>query len=142
VPWEVFKEFREDRCDPRRTQAGLPTIKRWLRDYAVGSGSGRALEDLVQRCREHDMTVILVAPPVAEAHRSLYSPEIDFAFLCRVVDVSRRYGCQFVDYRARIPDRLFRDNHHLRQPGGQRFSRLLEQEVLLAAWLERQELAQ
>ena len=70
----------------------------------------------------------------------MYTPEIDHAFLCRVVDVSRRFDCRFVDYRARIPDDYFLDNHHLHRTGGQYFSRLLAQEVLAPAWLERGEL--
>jgi hypothetical protein len=139
VPWEIFKELRDDRHDPWRMQAGLPAIRRWLQDYHIGGGSGRALDELVQRCRDQGMTVILVGVPVAEGHRALYTPEINEAFLNRVTSVARRHGARFVDYRDRLPDELFRDNHHLRQCGGEEFSRLLTQEVLVPAWMERRE---
>lgn len=141
VPWEVFMELDQQVANPAKTSAGLPVIRRWLKNYSVGGGAGRALERLVQRCREEEVQVILVGVPVTEAHRALYTPEIDHAFLARLVDVSRRYHCRFVDYRGRIPDDYFLDNHHLHRSGGYYFSKLLAQETLAPVLLERREMA-
>jgi|GEM_PF-2600780 len=139
VPWEVFKEMRDDRHDPERLRIGLAAIKRWLSNYRVGGSANRALEGLLARCRQEGCQVILVGVPLAQGHRALYTPAIEQAFVGHMTDVCRRHGCRFVDYRARIPDEMFRDNHHLRRCGGEEFSRLLTQEVLLPAWMERQE---
>jgi hypothetical protein len=138
VPWEVFQELASDRHDPARIEAGLPAIRRWLKNYQPGGSAARSLENLLTLAQDHGAEVILVGVPVAEAHRRLYTDEIETAFLDHVRSVCDRRGCLFVDYRHRIPDPLFQDNHHLTRAGGSLFSRLLTEEVLLPTWRQRQ----
>ncbi len=138
VPWEVFQELASDRHDPARIEAGLPAIRRWLKDYRPGGSAARSLERLLTLAKDHGAEVILVGVPVAEAHRRLYTPQIEQAFLEHIQSVCSRRRCLFVDYRHRIPDELFQDNHHLTRAGGTLFSRLLTEEVLLPTWRQRQ----
>lgn len=138
VPWEVFQELASDRHDPARIEAGLPAIRRWLKDYQPGGSAARSLERLLTLAQDHGAEVILVGVPVAEAHRRLYTPPIEQAFEAHIQSVCHRRNCLFVDYRHRIPDELFQDNHHLTRAGGSLFSRLLTQEVLLPMWRQRQ----
>lgn len=137
VPWEVFKELAPDRHDPGRIEAGLPAIRRWLRNYEPGGCSGRSLERMLALASQRGMTVILVGVPVAEAHRRLYTPEIEEAFQSYLRSLCERHDCLFVDYRHRIPDALFQDNHHLTRAGGTAFSHMLAEEVLLPIWRQR-----
>ena len=75
VPWEVFMELDQQVANPAKTSAGLPAVRRALKDYGVGGGSARALERLVKRCRERDIQVVLVGVPVTEAHRACTHPK-------------------------------------------------------------------
>ena len=136
VPWEVFMSMNGPPAPPVRTQAGLHVIRRWLRHYEVGGSAAASLQSLVRRCRHADIDVVLVGVPVTKAHRNLYSPAIDHAFLAHVRSIARRYQCRFVDFRAAVPDSMFLDNHHVLPTGGIRFSRLLTTEVLLPMWTE------
>jgi hypothetical protein len=116
------------------TLAGVDQPYRWLRHYHIGGTSGAALERIVQRCREHDIEPILVGVPVTLAHRQAYTPPIEAAYLQHMRAVARRHGCVFVDYRDRLPDALFLDNHHVLPEGGWYFTRQLTREVLAPAW--------
>jgi hypothetical protein len=107
-----------------------------LADYRVGGTSSLALERLVRRCRAHGMTVVLVAPPVAGVQRLLYTPEIEEVFLRYVGDLVRTYQCQFVDYRARLDDSLFYDNHHVQSAGAKIFSRELTRDVVVPSYID------
>jgi hypothetical protein len=122
---------------PVRIQNQLGCFRKWLRDYRVGGHSVSAFERLVARCRENDVAVVLVAPPLCSQHCRLYSPTTEAAFLDYVGHAAKRHGCQFVDYRGRLPDDMFQDCHHVAWEGGQTFSRQLASEVLAQAWLAR-----
>jgi hypothetical protein len=137
VPWEVFLGMNKTSKDaPFRTQSGLPAIRRWLQNYQVGGTAAMACERLLDRCQAHGVAAILVGVPVTRAHRELYGPEIDAAFLAYVNDLCSRRGCRFEDYRAEVPDHLFLDNHHVLREGGLYFSKRLTDEVLLPVWKE------
>jgi hypothetical protein len=82
------------------------------------------------------MTVVLVAPPVSSAQRALYTPEIEAVFWEYVRQLGKTYQCRFIDYRARLGDDLFSDNHHVLPPGGKTFTRVLTREVLVPCWRE------
>jgi hypothetical protein len=140
VPWEVFKELTDDRHDPDRIQAGLPAIRRWLRNYRIGGSAADALDSILRAAKNEGIQVVLVGVPVAKAHRDLYEPAIEQAFMQHMNLVCKRFDCIFVDYRDRIPDELFLDNHHLTRAGGSAFSQLLAEEVLIPLW-QRQTIA-
>ena len=112
------------------TLRGLRQTRKWLRHYHPDGGAARALEHVVARCHETGTRVVLVGVPVSSWVRALYSPEIERAFLDQIERIGRRYGAEFLDCRARIPDPFFKDHHHLNVRGGTVFARMLVDEVL------------
>lgn len=113
------------------TLIGLRQPRRWLRHYRPDGGEARCLERLLAHCHERGIPVVLVGMPVTSWVRDLYTPEVERAFGNVIDRVSRSYGTEFVDYRGRVTDDLFKDHHHLTQRGGALFSRTLADEVLV-----------
>ena len=116
------------------TLFGLRETRKWLRRYRVDGGAARALERVLARCHDAGIRVALVGVPVSSWVRELYTPEIERTFGAYIDRVSGRYGAEFVDYRAKVPDRFFRDHHHLNRRGSELFVRLLVAEVLAPRW--------
>jgi hypothetical protein len=117
---------------PRRVAATLRGVRqtaRWLRHYRPDGAAALALDDVVARCREAGVPLVLVGVPVSSRVRALYTPEVERAF-ADVVERARRGGAEFVDYRATVPDRLFADHHHLNDRGSTVFAQTLAREVL------------
>jgi hypothetical protein len=116
----------------RRLREGGLAARRWLRDYKIGGHGPAALERVISRCRKEGIGVILVAPPLAAAHRVEYLPPIEAAFRAHVERLARGHGCHFVDARDWLPDHLFRDASHIDIPEGTlAFSGMLTRRVLV-----------
>jgi hypothetical protein len=132
IPWDrkIRDLTGEDLPPEQRKSLWIPMIREWLKEYRVGGTAADSLERVLERCRRERIKVFLVAPPVTEEHRALYTPEIQEAFLALMSSVQRHHGCTFLDYRARVPDHLFIDNHHVQPEGGEHFSQALTLEVL------------
>src|SRR5262249_25279153 len=122
------KSRRTNATSLERTQSGVSQVHQWLRHYAVGSSATTSLESLLKLCQQQGMQAVLIAPPVTQAHRQAYTPQIDAAFLAHVHQLAETYHCPFVDYRKEVPDRMFLDNHHLLAEGGVYFSKRLARE--------------
>lgn len=137
IPWDHLVQQHLAPMEPdlaQRTQAGLHAVQRCLRGYSAGGNSGQALERILRRCRGLGIEPVLIGVPLAQAHRDLYSPEIERAFQDYLQMVCNKYGCRFVDYRATLPDGLFVDNHHVGFPGRMHLSRKLATELLWPLW--------
>jgi hypothetical protein len=118
---------------PRRqpnaaTLSGLRQTRSWLRDFRLG-GEARALERFLARARAAAIRIVLVGVPVSSWVRELYTPDVERAFR-DYMDRLGRHGGEFVDSRARMPDRFFSDHHHLNARGGSLFAHVLASEVL------------
>jgi hypothetical protein len=113
---------------------GLARIREWLADYQVGGGACVALERLLCRCRDHGAAVVLVAPPVCAAQRTLYSPEIEAAFRAYVWTLEATYQCAFLDYRGCLPDSQFFDNQHVFADGSMAFTAAVTKDVVAPSW--------
>jgi len=135
--WEQWMAARS--ADPTRESIpqALRGFGRQLQNYRVGGGPARALEGIVRRCREHDISVVLMATPVCSDQRRFYTPEIDAAFVSYLRPIVEDYDCQFVDYRDRLPDALLIDNHHATCDGGEVVSGQFVEELLAPVWLAR-----
>jgi hypothetical protein len=121
-----------------RTEAGLDNIRRWLKHYRVGGAAAASLERIMQSCEKDGIPVLLVGVPVTVAHRNLYRPDIETAFLQHMRQVTQSHPhTRFLDLRAAIPDVGFSDNHHLTPDGAKQFSRLLTDKALLPQLRER-----
>ena len=113
------------------SQCGACLPQKWLRHYRIsGSASADALERVLRKCHEQGIEVLLVGVPVTQPHRATYTADIDREYFAYVATLTDKFGCRFVDYRDRLPDSLFTDNHHLSPVGGFSFSRLLAFEQL------------
>jgi hypothetical protein len=113
-------------------------VRRWLRHYRISGGNAEALERMLRLCRQKQIEVILLGVPVTTPHREVYTSEINAVYLAYLDCLCQTHGCRFVDYRARVPDSLFVDTHHLGPKGGLFFSRLLTYEVLAPFWRAQQ----
>lgn len=125
-----------------RTEAGLDNIRRWLKQYRVGGAAAASLEHIIQSCKQDGIPVLLVGVPVTAAHRRLYRPEVETAFLQHMRQVTQSHpNTHFVDLRAAVPDVGFTDNHHLTAEGAKQFSRILTETALLPELRHRQALS-
>ncbi len=114
---------------------GLRTQRDWLENYEVGGLTCESLERLLERCAQHHVRVLLVAPPVTSEQRALYTPQIETLYQDCLQQYHRKYGCRYVDCRDQLPDACFYDNHHVRIPDGSApFCQRLTQEVLAPEW--------
>jgi hypothetical protein len=111
------------------TLAGVRQTRKWLRRYRADGRAAQHLERLVVRCRDAGVAIVLVGVPVSSRIRALYTPDVERAF-GEVVERARRSGAEFLDYRARVPDALFKDHHHLNARGSTFFASLLASEVI------------
>jgi hypothetical protein len=123
-PERPEEEFR------RRAGRGARHIRKWLRGYEISGLAAESLDRLLDRCRDHGIQVILVVPPVTSIQRVEYTPDIESAFRAYVAGLTKRRGLRTLDFRARLPDDLFVDNHHTSAEGARTFSRMLAREAV------------
>jgi hypothetical protein len=119
------------------TQDDIRLFRHWLARYEIGGTAAADLERLLQRCRDHQITPVLVALPLASGYRELYTPHVNEAFAAYMASVARKYACRFVDYRTLFPDRYFFDHTHLLPDGSRILTQILVRDVLIPAWQER-----
>jgi hypothetical protein len=113
-----------------RTMHGAALVPGWLKRYRIGGTTAATLDRLLARCGEHGIDVVLVAPPLTAAHRRAYTAEIEGEFQTHVRRLTQAHQFRFVDYRTRLVDSFFLDNHHLLPEGGERFCAMLVRDVL------------
>lgn len=118
------------------TQIGLREVHRWLSNYSAGGNAGAALERILQSCQANGITPILVGVPLSKPHRDCYVRPIEESYQAYVKKITAKYGCRYVEYRDRMPDDLFLDNHHAGIQGSLFFSRIFADEVLIPWWNE------
>jgi hypothetical protein len=94
------------------------TLRPWLTPYRIDGPEPAALERFLGRCRAEGIGVVLLGIPVTSAHRAEYTPEIRAAYGAYLDRVCRESGCRFVDASDWVPDRLFMDGGHVRDPDG------------------------
>jgi hypothetical protein len=106
------------------------TARRRLRQFKVGGRTAQALESVVRRLRAGGANVLLIAAPVPRDYRKEYHADIDTQFVVYMNQLSRTYGADFYDYRARIPDNFFQGRYYMTEEGSLYFSGLIAKEVL------------
>jgi hypothetical protein len=141
VPWEEYMARAKNKgVEPSKlTQAEIPFVQNWLRDYHIANGrAAQALDRVLTQCKEYHIDVVLIAIPVAAEQRKLYEPPIEAEFQSHLQQVTAKFGCRWLDYRSRIDNQLFQDNHHLMLEGAKVFSKELTSKVLAPKWQETQ----
>jgi hypothetical protein len=126
----VWPRAWSDKSSDERSVGGAAFIAQWLEHYQSGGTAAESLERVLRRCHERGISVVLVAPPLHTDQRMLYVPAIEEAFGATMSRLTRTYDCQFVDYRNRLPDSVFFDNHHLVPAGAEQFTALIVNDLL------------
>ncbi|HZU34289.1 MAG TPA: hypothetical protein VFA18_00185 [Gemmataceae bacterium] len=129
------------RAEPNQQEAaqrGAARIQPWLQHYETGGLSVAALERILTCCQRQGIVPLLIVPPLASAHRALYTPEIDRLFYARVNQLRKEYALGVTDYRSCLPDSYLFDNHHLTPAGSLIFTDLIVRELLAPVWREHQ----
>jgi hypothetical protein len=116
--------------DRARMEAAYPVMTHGLANYHPGGIAAHRLERLLECCRCAGVPVLLVGVPVTSPYRRAYTAQVDAAFLGYVHELTASYGCVYSDWRDKVADAYFRDEHHLCPAGGVYFSRRLTDRVL------------
>jgi hypothetical protein len=114
----------------RRCDAVCRGLLKDFEHFRIARQTDRAVRDLLDRCRQEGIQVLLLQTPESTAYRSCYPSEVveqSDAYLAALV---REYGLPMVDARAWVPDRMFVDGHHLMLDGAAVFTHRLAREVL------------
>lgn len=119
-------------------EASSRAVSKWLSGYDTEGVATRRLRRLLAACRAAGIQVTLLGVPVSSPHRRAYTAPVDAGFLRLMGDLSREFGCRYADYRSRIPDAQFADNHHLDGTGSVTFTRMLASEVAVPLVRERE----
>jgi hypothetical protein len=104
---------------------GVDRWARWLRPFHLSERCARVLERVLARCKEEEITCILVEPPVASGHRGLYGEDVATPYRRLLGRLGRDYDAPYFDFSDRLPDTSFRDDSHVNRRGASAFSALL-----------------
>ncbi len=115
----------------KQTNNGVGDVIKALDRYRPGGTSASSLEAMLETCKDQGIQVYLVGAPVASAHRACYTSEIEGQFQGFLKRIHDRFGVPFLDYRDRLPDACFLDNHHANNTGAFLFTRQFTLEVLV-----------
>ena len=102
-----------------------------LNNFTPSESCLQALEELLALLRREGIQAIVVMVPHAETLRRLYHQERLETLVSRVVGMSERYGCRFVNAFEWLSEDQFSDCVHPTSSGADLFSRRLAREALL-----------
>lgn len=105
-----------------------------FRHYQTKGTTTATLEQLLRRCRDNDIEVVLYGTPCTSFFRTNFTPEIDAAYSAYIEHLTQTYGCRFIDYRDALPDQCFADMLHYNPSGGRIFTCRLTREII-SPWL-------
>ncbi|MBN9518659.1 hypothetical protein J0H58_09100 [bacterium] len=133
--WEMTDPFgfspypQEDVSDADRAR-GIARVREQyaglMSDYRVGPMSDRVFRDLLGRCRERGVRVVLYRTPEGPSFRALAAPADG-----RVKAYLDGLRVPVIDPTGDYPEADFADGHHLLRAGAARFSRELARGIVL-----------
>lgn len=90
------------------------------------------LERFVERCKKRGLKVIFITPPVCDTYYKFTNPEVNRINTETVNKMSTKYNCPYYDYfrDKRFSSRDFFDNDHLNFAGAEKFTRILDHDIL------------
>ncbi len=101
-----------------------------LTHFQLCPAACQAQRDLLARCHDEGISVILVLMPEGDGFRSWYGPEAIAQLSRHVRDLSREFAVPIVDARRWVADEGFSDGHHLEPSGAKAFTERLVRELL------------
>src|SRR5207248_1730814 len=99
----------------------------------------RALRELLELCRERQITVCCLLLPESSAFRGGYTAAMETGLVTFEQHLERNFNVSVIDARAWMSDEQMVDGVHLTHAGALAFTRLFEKRVLphlLEAWPE------
>lgn len=137
-----------DNCDERfwacpnlHTPAELQVIRAkakkildvGIKEFTPGASSVQALEELLVLLEKAKVAAALVMVPQGPTLRSYYAPQTLLELKEKVVALSRRHRCSFIDALTWLDEEEFSDFYHTTRDGAITFSTRLATEFLLPA---------
>lgn len=119
---------------PERLESALKTARSeyesLLGQFQIGGASCRALEELLETCRQEQIATALVVMPEGDAFRSWYPQQAWRQIEERLSELSARFSAPLINGREWVSEEQFVDSHHLVCSGAQRFSKRLGERVI------------
>lgn len=98
--------------------------------FRLAPGPSRALQALLDLCREENIRVTLVLMPEAKSFHELYGPGVREGLDAFLADLCQTHGVPLIDARDWIADEHFWDVHHLLPSGAAQFTSRLAREAI------------
>lgn len=91
------------------------------------------LETLVDECRKQQVEVVFITTPVLPTYYKFIDREIERKNTLAINGLCNKYSCKYFDYFRddRFTEKDFYDNDHLNFVGAEKFSRILDKDVVL-----------
>ncbi|MCS6852782.1 MAG: DUF1574 domain-containing protein [Gemmataceae bacterium] len=113
-----------------RVVVALETYDSSLRRLRISAGAERALDELLELAKRHDIAVTLMLLPEGSEFRRRYSPSSRAEFANLIQRITCRHGVPFIDTSDWARDEHFMDGFHLLAPGANAYSRRLHDEII------------
>ncbi len=104
--------------------------------HAFGKSSMRALRDLIERCRDEQIPVLFVEPPVSPMFRGWFRPGVWEFGEERLRAFAGELGVDLVSPYSGLEESDYIDGHHMLRCGAEKYSRWLA-DTHLKPWLAR-----
>ena len=104
--------------------------------YEIGGQPVACLTRMLRRCKSEQIEVVLIEPPVTEAHQAFYTPVIEQQYEDYYQQLRTEYGTSRFRYRNAVPEEEFYDHHHCNRSGAHRWGQMVVQDVLAPSWIE------
>jgi hypothetical protein len=90
------------------------------------------LEKFVSECKKRNLELVFISTPVMPAYYKNLDPQINARNLFAIQGLCNKYGYQYFDYTRddRFSLREFVDNDHLNFLGSEKFSKILNEDII------------
>lgn len=126
LPWETITPEAKQ----RGLLDGIEKIKPLLEDLHPDPRSDRALRELLEECRRHDIKTALILMPEPSCTRGWYSPQTRVLVREYLSRIQQQEQVPIIDARAWQADDDFADTSHMARVGVSAFSARLGREVV------------
>lgn len=101
-----------------------------LHSFQISPGPDRALRELLDLCQRENITPALLVMPESSYFLRWYAPRTHVLLQAYLKQLSTDYQVPVIDARNWVPDKGFRDGHHLVTDGATLFTRRFGREAL------------
>lgn len=129
-----LKKDTVDNCKNISDSLGIERTKFHKKQYVFErvEGNKRELEYLMSELLKRKVTPVLITPPVYATYYNNTDAEIDKKNAEIIKALCTKYNCMYYDYTkdTRFEKRDFFDNDHLNFVGAEKFSKIVDEEIL------------